>query len=890
MPPLQRQVVLGLQQGARLGSGGLAVFLVLLLVPGPWGSTSVPQVHAAAPTPTGLSVRSSPAPSAARVALVPGPSISRESQAPVLPWLHAETGWPSDLVSSDGTYLPLRGVNPTGFIQYGPDWNESVPLSPSDFVEMRALGIDFVRMSLSWSLLEPSPGVFNASYLQAVQQAVGWGAENGVYSLIDMHQDEYGWNTTPPGIEQDGAPPWATLSGNAAHTCPVVGGSPYCPVGPAVVAAFNAFWNNTTVPGYVGLWEAYGEALHTLASTFANDPAVVGYDIMNEPYPGSNSPFLGFCPNGSPVTYVFGDCYLLPFYRAMIPYIRSADTRHAIWFEPPAYTDNLNWAAWNPVSLGDSDLVYEPHIYSDVFTTGANWSGNTSAIQSAFANEQYNAQEFGTAWFVGEYGVNPDFYHDSWIEANLNFSAGRFDVGSSFWEWKSNTSGSSITEPGGGWGLLMPNGSLRTRTDRAQVLASPHAVGGDGLREVSSSFGFRPAVYSLEVNATRPGAWVEVNLPSFWYPEGYQVSGTMSSFAASNSSWIFPGGTRFVDSLLNVTFSGKGIGWLNVTPSGSSQGWLVGNVTPTSAQVEVNGRSVPVLGGNFSLAVPSGTVEVQATAPGYTSQIVSVAVPPGSVTPLTITLLHAPSELRGSVSPTNSSVELDGYALTMGLGGTFLWNGSAGTHALFSTHPGYAPIQRAIDLAPGETLWLNLSLVPGPSWLAGTVAPMGVGATVRVDGLSVAVSSSGGYNLSLSAGPYEVSVGASGYRTTWANVTLWPGRTTGWSAVLAPLPSTSAPPGTGGRSVSSFLAGVPAGVWLVLPVVLAAAVVGSFILRRRRARPRNDLAGTTSTSGPAVPAVGASAEDPGKTPPGSRAPADASTGVPPQAKLNDTES
>lgn len=56
---------------------------------------------------------------------------------------------------------------------------------------MRQLGLQVVRLELSWSLLEPRPGVYDQAYLARIEQVVGWAAEEGVYVLLDMHQNAY---------------------------------------------------------------------------------------------------------------------------------------------------------------------------------------------------------------------------------------------------------------------------------------------------------------------------------------------------------------------------------------------------------------------------------------------------------------------------------------------------------------------------------------------------------------------------------------------------------------------------------------------------------------------------------------------------------------------------
>ncbi len=591
-----------------------------------------------------------------------------------LPWLHAVPGNPvGQLRSLDGAYFPLRGVDVNGLIQYGPDWNESIPITRGDLAEMHALGITFIRLSLSWSLLEPAPGTFNQSYLSDLSQVVDWAGTEGIYVLVDMHQDLYNPYLAPNGTEQDGFPTWAALAGNASRTCPVYLNVTTCLEDPAVDNAWNAFWNNTTVPGFIGLQEAYAQAWQTLASTFANSSTVAGYDLMNEPATGTVTSSLGsgFCPNGTwEWEYQWEDCFLLPFYQMLIHAIRHVDDRHAIFFEPSVYTDALNWAPWNPVSLGDTNIVYEPHVYTNVFGPTANWSGNDSALIAAYQNAQSNAQQFGgTAWFVGEYGTNPDRWHDGWVEANVNL-ANQYDVGSSFWEWKDGISVPTITEPGGSWGVVNVNGTLRNTTDRAQILASPHPVGaGAGAQVGTADFNFTNATYSLTISNTAPGGWVTVYLPSFWYPSGFGVNGTYTGHSYQNYSYVLPGGTDLEVSLLNVTCSCTGNYTVHVTRPLRAEGWLTGSVVPATANLTVSDRAVPLHNGSFTLALPPGNVSLMATAPGYVSQTQNALVVAGSTVRVVIALTVLPPP------PARYSVVFSESGLTAGTN----WSATVGT-------------------------------------------------------------------------------------------------------------------------------------------------------------------------------------------------------------------
>lgn len=59
----------------------------------------------------------------------------------------------------------------------------SADLSHNDYAQVRALGFNVVRLCLSWSELEPQPGVYSTELLDRVEQLVDWAEEQGVYTV-----------------------------------------------------------------------------------------------------------------------------------------------------------------------------------------------------------------------------------------------------------------------------------------------------------------------------------------------------------------------------------------------------------------------------------------------------------------------------------------------------------------------------------------------------------------------------------------------------------------------------------------------------------------------------------------------------------------------------------
>ena len=148
-----------------------------------------------------------------------------------------------------------------------------------DFKKISDWGFNVIRLGIIWDGLEPEPGVYNDSMFQCLDERIGWAGENGLYVILDMHQDLYSVQFS------DGAPDWATLTDDQPHYTGAVWSDAYL-ISPAVQTAFDNFWNNTPASDGVGIQDHYANLWKYIAERYADEPAVIGYDLMNEPFIG----------------------------------------------------------------------------------------------------------------------------------------------------------------------------------------------------------------------------------------------------------------------------------------------------------------------------------------------------------------------------------------------------------------------------------------------------------------------------------------------------------------------------------------------------------------------------------------------------------------------------
>ena len=327
------------------------------------------------------------------------------------------------IVDDHGAQVLLRGVNVNSlgdYFQANPAYATTVPVTDDDWAAMQADGFDVVRLLISWSRLEPTRGSISQSYLDEIHATVAAAARHGIYSVIDMHQDAWGkyvasppGTTCPanakPGIGWDGAPQWATIT-DGADTCAPAG---VRELAPAVMHAFDHFYADTD-----GIQTELVKSWAAVATSFAGDPAVAGYDLLNEPNWGSDVASSGN--------------RLGAFYQRAVTAIRAAEKAaggfsHIVFFEPVVVFPT---AGTRPPStdVSDPNMVFAPHNYHGSIDPGT--------IAQGFADDAAAAKSYGTTFWVGEFGWFGDGAEDAPQVATFGQAQDQALVGGTWWQWR----------------------------------------------------------------------------------------------------------------------------------------------------------------------------------------------------------------------------------------------------------------------------------------------------------------------------------------------------------------------------------------------------------------------------------------------------------------------
>ncbi len=329
-----------------------------------------------------------------------------------------------------GRRVLLRGVNVNQLIDYylrDPAVPATQKPTDDDFAKIASYGFSVVRLGMSWSRLEPTRGDFDEAYLDEIKAAVASAKKHGLYTVLDMHEDAWG-NALAAPDEQcgagtsattgwDGAPAWATITDGAAH-CQFMARD----LAPAVAMAYTNFYTDRD-----GIQTELVRTWATVAKAFADEPAVAGYDLFNEPGIGATPP-------------ISSGLLLGRYYDAAITAIRDAEApgfAHLVFVEPSVLWSGLAFDVTPPPGFtSDTQLVFAPHPYSESITLDQSLGLTIASIERNLAMSAEAAKSYGAALWLGEWGWFGDPDVDGAKVQRFVAAQDRLGVGGAFWVWR----------------------------------------------------------------------------------------------------------------------------------------------------------------------------------------------------------------------------------------------------------------------------------------------------------------------------------------------------------------------------------------------------------------------------------------------------------------------
>ena len=413
---------------------------------------------------------------------------------------------------AEGRVVILRGMNIMSSAKGNPD---RLPDLVKEDVERYAelWGFNVVRYLIFWDAIEPSPGEYDQAYLDKTEERLDWFAANDVDVILDMHQDVYA-----EYFCCDGAPEWAIE--DDGHDVVESPAWDFNYFSPAVMAAFDNFFD------YAGehsrLQDHFANSWAEVASRFKDHPAVIGYDILNEPSPGSalNAADINVTPSDGSAAE-FDRTMLTDFYQRVINAIREVDEAGWILYEPryaaPANGQPSFILELEDPRVGPPRIVYGPHLYSVSMEVGENYYPDRDfTLENWEASRRPELELQKAHLLIGEWGVDPAWGNADLFMHELLEMADRMMASWTYWSY----------DPGG-WGIWErgAQGEFVER-ENANIVVRPYPRKVAGIPR---SFSYDPdtRVFSLAFDPS-PSATLatEIYVPEArHYPDGWFLAG-----------------------------------------------------------------------------------------------------------------------------------------------------------------------------------------------------------------------------------------------------------------------------------------------------------------------------------------------------------------------------
>ncbi len=433
--------------------------------------------------------------------------------APTLPLSHSGR-WITD---ASGRVVIVHGINMV--YKLAPFYPAAAGFGDDDAAFLQSIGFNAVRVGVIWKAVEPEPGVYDDAYLNQIAQTVTTLARHGIVSLLDFHQDQLN-----ELFQGEGVPDWAVQTGGLPD--PALGFPGNYLSNPALEHALDAFYANAPGPAGIGLQGRFAAAWAHVAARFRSNPAVLGDELFNEPFPGTVWEGC-ILPAGCPAF----DRELTSFYRRVAAAIRAVDRDQLIWYEPNPLFNGGAPTDLGPV--GDPRAGFAFHDYCLTQPKTGTSAACDAADNRVFANAGAHVRQTGDALMMTEFGAtqNADYLDEMVARADRQMVP--------WLEWAyCGCQDPTTTGPGAEQAIVLdptkpPTGSnLVLGTLHALVEPYPQVVAG-----TPRSWGFDRATSTFRLSFTTAradhagrfgaGALSDVATPALVYPHGYaaQVSG-----------------------------------------------------------------------------------------------------------------------------------------------------------------------------------------------------------------------------------------------------------------------------------------------------------------------------------------------------------------------------
>jgi len=418
--------------------------------------------------------------------------------------LSAEGRWIRDRL---GRAVVLRGIN-VGSRSKLPPFLPFENLGHLD--PLVDWGMNSIRLLFTWEGVEPLPGRYDEGYLSNLEQIPDACHQRRSLVILDSHQDLYARNFCG-----DGFPEWAVHPDFRQTSCP----------GPTRLWALNYVFEEGVIESFSRFWRdealrnAYILMMSHVARRLGSHPAVIGIDLLNEPYDGTYWRFDG----------AFETDILSPFFRDLIPAVREESPGLLLSYGTTGLF-SIGLPTYLP-AIGLPDLLFGAHWY-DAASLLLGTPGSEDGIRG-MRDRLEEILDRASGWdapvYVGEYGVPTDRTDNvGFLSDQIDLLDGSF-VSSALWtynptdlEW--NDENTSLVGPGG---AEKPHVSAFVRPYADRIPGTPEATGYDA----------RSGVYHLAFrDDPRASGPAEIVVPPRIYPAGFQVEADAGTWEWSSQT------------------------------------------------------------------------------------------------------------------------------------------------------------------------------------------------------------------------------------------------------------------------------------------------------------------------------------------------------------------
>jgi endoglycosylceramidase len=445
-------------------------------------------------------------------------------------------------------------------------------------------GFNTVRLGVIYKGLEPTPGVYDDAYLESIARTESILADHGIFSLLDFHQDMYNER-----FQGEGFPDWAVVGDAATLPAEPRVGFPgnYLEM-PALNRAYDHFWLNDQAADGRALQDAYAAAWRHVAGRFGDNPHVLGYNLFNEPWPGSQYPSCTStvgCP-------VFDQQFLEPFSERVIAAIRQADPNTLAWYEPLLTFDFGADTSHGDTGDAHAGFAFNMYCLAELGDAAADLGPATgpecdTGYDLTLDNAEQQSLETGDALLMTEFAATNDL---EIIRRVVELADERMI---SWQQWHycgcddPTTSGPGIQALVGD--AAQPPTGANVNAEKLGVSSRPYPQAVAGTPQ---SYGFNSDTKEFQLNYSTARAdgsgnfpadsRTEIFVPELHYPSGYAVEVEGAQVVSAPGAAI----------LTLATCPGAGLVTVRVTTSGPPSKSCFGYARPRSA-TPLNIRLVP---------------------------------------------------------------------------------------------------------------------------------------------------------------------------------------------------------------------------------------------------------------------------------------------------------